>query len=90
MSETSALFLSVALESIELPLSLIERLLTVPGIRRVDSDYRPPLNLDVPIFRYRCAADGTVTVIDEPIGARECRSSHGDRRPATRDRTTPA
>jgi hypothetical protein len=76
MSETSALFLSMALDSIELPQSIVERLLIVPAIRRVNRDYRPPLNLDAPIFRYRVAVDGTVSVNNDPVGARNCRANH--------------
>ena len=79
MSETSALLLAAALDATELPQSLIERMLIVPAIRRVNRDYRPPLNLDAPIFRYRVAVDGSVTVIDEPVGARLCRSRHTER-----------
>ena len=76
MSDTSALFLSMALDSVELPQSVVERMLLVPAIRRVNRDYHPPLNLDAPIFRYRVAADGAVSVIDEPVGARVCNHRH--------------
>jgi hypothetical protein len=45
-------------------------------IRIVVRRQRPPLDLDAPIYRYRVGADGRVSVVDEPVGARSCRRPH--------------
>ena len=51
----------------------------VPVIRIVVRRQRPPLDLDAPIYRYRVGADGRVSVVDEPVGARSCRRPHRHR-----------
>ena len=51
----------------------------VPVIRIVVRRQRPPLDLDAPIYRYRVGADGRVSVVDEPVGARSCRRAHRHR-----------
>ena len=51
----------------------------VPVIRIVVRRQRPPLDLDAPIYRYRVGADGVVSVVDEPVGARSCRRVHRHR-----------
>jgi len=50
-----------------------------PPIRLVVRRRRAPLDLDAPIYRYRVAPDGRVSVIDEPVGARSCRRPHHHR-----------
>ena len=51
----------------------------VPVIRIVVRRQRPPLDLDAPIYRYRVGADGVVSVVDGPVGARSCRRAHRHR-----------
>lgn len=43
------------------PLEIFE--IRVPAIRRVVDRIEPPLNLQVIPFRYRVAADGTITAV---------------------------
>jgi hypothetical protein len=59
------------------PDSELLRRLRVPAIHIVVRRDRPPLDLDAPIYRYRVGRDGSVSVIDEPVGARACRGAHG-------------
>jgi hypothetical protein len=63
------------------------RRLGVPAIHIVVRRDRPPLNLDAPIYRYRVACDGSVSVIDEPVGARSC---HGEDTPLIRRCAAPS
>ena len=58
----------MALDSTELPQSIVERQLMVPAIRRVSYDYSPPLDLEAKVFRYL-----------QPRGVRVCRSRHSER-----------
>ena len=51
----------------------------IAPIRLVVHRRRPPLDLEAAIYRYRVAADGHVSVIDEPAGARSCRRAHRHR-----------
>lgn len=53
--------------------------MNVAPLRVVVPRHRPPLHLDAAIFQYRVDADGSVTVIDDPAGARACRSAHRHR-----------
>ena len=59
-------------------LELVRRVEVAP-IKRVVPRARPPLDLDAPIYRYRVAADGRVSVAHDPIGARSCRRAHRHR-----------
>lgn len=75
-SAARAAVLATALASTALPESIVERQLKVPAIRLVIPAHRPPLDLNAPIFRYRIRIDGSVIVVDEPVGARSCVEFH--------------
>ena len=60
------------------PDPLVPRMNVAP-LRLVVPQQRPPLNLDAAIFQYRVDEDGNITVVDDPAGARACRSAHRHR-----------
>ena len=77
-SQTRAAVLVASLAITPPDLELVRRAEVVP-IKRVVPRTRPPLDLDAPIYRYRVAADGRVSVVREPAGARSCRRAHRHR-----------
>ncbi|HKS23592.1 MAG TPA: hypothetical protein VJZ76_12385 [Thermoanaerobaculia bacterium] len=77
-SQTRAAVLAASLAITPPDTELIRRVEITP-IKRVVPRARPPLDLDAPIYRYRVACDGAVSVVHEPIGARSCRRTHRHR-----------
>ena len=77
-SQTRAAVLAASLAITPPDTELIRRVEITP-IKRVVPRARPPLDLDAPIYRYRVARDGAVSVVHEPIGARSCRRTHRHR-----------
>jgi hypothetical protein len=75
-SNARAAMLAGALATTPLPDAELVRRIEVPPIKLVVRRRRPPLDLDAAIYRYRVAADGCVSVIDEAAGARSCRRKH--------------
>ena len=77
-SQARAAMLSATLAVTPPEIELVPRV-QVPPIRLIIRRRRAPLDLDAPIYRYRVAGDGRVSVIDEPVGARSCRGAHRHR-----------